>query len=159
MKRFQSDCAMNSPDHEKLERLVHATLRALPARQAPASLENRVLAEIERRARLPWWTKSFRSWPMPARMTFGVVSLGLVVATAWVLGGFEAGQLTGAFTPHFAWLESITSVFGAIGGFFAIMFRSIPPVWFYGSLVFFAAMYVALFGLGAAAYRTLYANR
>jgi hypothetical protein len=42
-------------NERKLERLIHETLRELPARQAPSSLENRVLAELARRTALPWW--------------------------------------------------------------------------------------------------------
>ena len=150
---------MNPPDNEKLERLVHVTLRGVPSHRAPRSLEDRVFAEIERRALLPWWRKSFLHWPVAARVAFIVISLGFVMATVWALASFNAGQLQTVFSSQFAWLDSIKSVFGAIGGFFEIMLRSIPPVWFYGSLVFFAAMYAALFGLGAAAYRTLYAQR
>ena len=37
-------------DPEKLERAIHETLRALPPRRAPRTLEARVLAELERRA-------------------------------------------------------------------------------------------------------------
>jgi hypothetical protein len=36
---------------------------------------------------------------------------------------------------------------------------SISPLWLYGGAALVVGMYVALFGLGAAAYRTLYASR
>ena len=154
---------MNPEDNAKLERLVQAAVQGLPARRAPRTLESRVLAEIERRARLPWWKKSFVHWPMAARAAFLVGSLVLVKLVlntlGWVLAGFSGGSVRSTFASQFAWLDSVASVFTAMGGFFEIMLRSIPPVWFYGSLVFFAAMYAALFGLGAAAYRTLYAQR
>ncbi len=40
-----------TPDNEeKMERLIHRTLRDLPPRRAPNSLERRVLAELDRRA-------------------------------------------------------------------------------------------------------------
>ena len=44
-----------SPENhqEKLERAIHQTLRALPPRRAPRSLEDRVFAELARRAALP----------------------------------------------------------------------------------------------------------
>jgi hypothetical protein len=38
----------------------------------------------------------------------------------------------------------------------AVLFRVIPPLWLYGSLAIGIFLYVTLFGLGAAAYRTLY---
>src|SRR5476649_1202935 len=68
-----------SPDsHEKLEQLIHRTLREQPARRAPRSLEQRVLAELERRAALPWWRRSFAHWPLPARAGFLVICAALI---------------------------------------------------------------------------------
>ena len=51
---------------DELERFIHQTLRALPDRKAPGTLEARVLAEVERRAAIPWWHKSWSYWPQPA---------------------------------------------------------------------------------------------
>lgn len=49
-----------APDpEEKLERLIHRTLRDLAPRRAPRTLEARVFAELERRAALPWWRQSY----------------------------------------------------------------------------------------------------
>jgi hypothetical protein len=55
-------------------------------------------------------------------------------------------------------MESGLAIVRAITGFIEIMLRNIPPLWLYGGLVFFASMYAALFGLGAAAYRALRAE-
>ena len=38
------------------------------------------------------------------------------------------------------------------------IFRGIPTTWLHGSAIVLVALYAALFGLGTAAYRTLYAN-
>jgi hypothetical protein len=151
------------PNHdEKLEQLVHRTLRDLPARRAPRSLGQRVLAEIERRAALPWWRKSFAHWPVAARAGFIVLCVGLVMLLLTLgvslTAGFEAGQYQQAFAHEFAWMESGRAIVNALGDFLSIMGRNIPPLWLYGGLAFFAAMYAALFGLGAAAYKALYAR-
>lgn len=151
-------------DHsEKLERLVHRTLRDLPPRSAPRALEQRVLAEIARRAALPWWRKSFVHWPVPARAAFIVVSAGIVklvlMATVWVMAGFDIAQFRAAFAEPFAWMEGGLAVVRATADFFDILFRNIPPLWLYGGLAFLAAMYAALFGLGAAAYKALHLHR
>jgi hypothetical protein len=149
-----------SPDqNEKLERLIHRTLRELPPRRAPRSLEARVLAEIERRALLPWYRKSFAHWPLAAQAGFLAVSAGLVAAVMWLGAGFDPAPLEQAVAAKFAWTQGIAAVANAIGDFFAIMARNIPPLWLYGGLAFIGAMYAAFFGLGAAAYRTLYATR
>lgn len=151
----------NSPDN--LEKLIHQTLRSLPARRAPHSLEARVLAAIEARASLPWWKQSFARWPMAARIAFFISSAGLaklaLMAAVWVMAGFDGAQFTSAFSTQFAWLQTASAAVDGIGNVCGTLYRSIPTLWLYGGAAFVATMYAALFGLGAAAYRTLYANR
>ena len=43
--------------------------------------------------------------------------------------------------------------------FCEVVIRASPPLWLYGSIALVATLYTALFGLGAAAYRTLYVQR
>lgn len=153
-----------SPDrHEKLERLIDEAVRGLPPRRAPQSLERRVLAEIERRVALPWWRQSFVHWPIAARAGFLVLCIGIVklfiMGSVWALAGFDSVQFHEAFATRFAWVETGFAFIGSVFGFFEIVFRNIPPLWLYGGLAFFAALYAALFGLGATAYRTLYTSR
>src|SRR5688572_3554534 len=98
----------------KLERLIHQTLRDLPPRPAPRSLEERVFAELARRAALPWWKKSFAHWPMPARAVLLVACIGTaklaVMAGVWAMAGFDAAQYRAAFANEFAWLQTGLSV-------------------------------------------------
>jgi len=47
---------------------------------------------------------------------------------------------------------------GALGELVAALTRAIPPLWLSGGLAVSAALYSVLFGLGIAAYRTLYLN-
>lgn len=153
-----------SPDNEqKLERLIHRTLRELPPRPAPHSLEDRVLAEIERRAALPWWRRSFRHWPLAARAAFLVASAGVVklalLGAGWVRTGVDQTQVREAFATPVTWAEHFGALAHAVTDFFEIIVRNIPPVWLYGGLAFVGAMYFALFGIGAAAYRTLHTRR
>jgi hypothetical protein len=148
---------------EDLEKLIHATLRSAPLHRAPRSLESRVLAALEARASLPWWKQSFAQWPMPARLTFIAVSAGVakvaLMGVVWAMAGFDAAQLNTAFSSQIAWVETASSILGEIGDIAGAIYHGIPPLWLYGGLAFLATMYVALFGLGAAAYRTLYAQR
>lgn len=152
-----------SPDHEaRLERLVQRAVRDLPPRPAPRSLEQRVRAEIARRAELPWWRRSFSYWPAPARAGFLALSLvavaALVVSGFWIGGGLEE-RLPGALATPAAWLEHGSTVLRALGGCVSIVERNIPPFWLYGGLAVAAALYLTLFGLGAAAYRALQSQR
>ena len=148
---------------EELEKLIHQTLRSLPARRAPHTLEARVLAALEARASLPWWKQSFAQWPVAARVAFFIVTAGLakvgLMAAVWMMAGFDGAQVTSAFSTQFAWIQTASAIVEGFGNFCGALYRSIPPLWLYGGLAFLATMYAALFGLGAAAYRTLYANR
>jgi hypothetical protein len=152
-----------SPENEtQLEQLVQRAVRDLPPRRAPRSLEQRVRAEIERRARLPWWRRSFGHWPAAARAGFVTLSLVAVgfflVSGIWISRGLEEHLPAAAATPA-AWLDDGFTVARALGGALDIVERNIPPLWLYGGLALFASLYLTLFGLGAAAYRVLHARR
>jgi len=149
---------MTNPDNHSLERFAESVLRDLPPRRAPASLEARVFAELERRAAKPWWQSGFSQWPAIVRMVFlltCVVTGSLAVrATDWLFGR-SASTLSGIesdLSPAAASVKATVSTFSFIA-------HSIPSVWIYGALAVMALMYVVLFGIGAAAYRTVYANR
>jgi hypothetical protein len=154
---------MNPHDAQKLERLVHQTLRDLPRRRAPGTLEQRVMAELARRAALPWWRQGFAHWPMPARAAFILFAGGIakvaIMAVVWVMAGFNAAQFQEAFATQIAWIDAAATVGHALGEFVSATLRGIPPLWLYGGLALVGFLYAALFGLGAAAYRTLYASR
>lgn len=151
------------PSREDLETFVHRSLRDLPARRAPRTLEQRVLAELARRAALPWWRKSFVHWPLPARAAFVLVSAACVklvlMAAVWAMAGFDTSGFRDAMAQPLAWWQGGRAVFDALAGFVEIMFRKIPALWLYGGLAFFASMYAALFGLGAAAVKALQVQR
>lgn len=151
-------------DQERqLERLIDGVLRQQPPLTAPRGLQARVLAEIERRAALPWWRKQFSHWPLAARMAFVLAAAGFaklaVTASLWIATGMRSSQLTQAVAPEVTRLQTAHGVVTAMGDFGALLIRSIPSFWIYGGLFCIAALYVALFGLGAVAYRTLYAHR
>jgi hypothetical protein len=146
-----------------LEDFIHRSLRSLPDRPAPRSLESRVLAAIEARAALPWWRKSFAQWPVAARILFILLSAGIVklalMATVWASGGFQASELVSTFSTQLSWIEAIRGAVRGTVDSFSIVLRSIPPVWLYGTVAVIAGVYASLFSLGATAYRALYSNR
>lgn len=145
---------------DELEQFIHRQLRGLPPRRAPRTLESRVLAAIEQRAAVAWYHKSYAYWPAPVRAAF------LTLATAGVGGVMTAAYLLMAGTS----LPDVTAQVGSrLGGVMRLvdaatwtfdlcgrLFASIPPLWLYGGAALVTAMYVAFFGLGAAAYRAFY---
>jgi hypothetical protein len=152
---------------DPLETLVSRALRDAPLRRAPASLESRVLAEIERRAALPWWRQSFSRWPGPARTGFAGICGSMVAAlVAWTWTSGPGGVLSSAGAWSGAWLaggplslpwaRSALTLVDAARELDAALVRVVPPDWLYGAMAGAALLYAALFGLGAMAYRTLY---
>ena len=143
--------------HDELERLVHRSLSGLPDRRAPRSLENRVFAELQRRASLPWWRNSYAHWPVAARGAFLVASAGLAAALVLflfnVIGGAEAARLGVAVSERFGWITLAQSLANVAWDTGATVLRSIPPLWLFGSLALLAACYATMVGVGATAYR------
>ena len=140
---------MNEPN-DSLERLLERTLHELPLRRAPPTLESRVLCELQRRAALPWWRRSFAHWPLPARAVF-VVICGALIRLAF-LGG--AAAVAGALS--LSWAREIGVLMASGGNLATLLARTLPVTWLYDGIAACAVLYAVLFGLGAAVYRTLY---
>jgi hypothetical protein len=143
---------------QQLERALNQAFSGLSWRRAPGTLEARVVQELERRAALPWWRVSFAHWPVVPRVAFVVVCVALVAAT--ILGGVFAflgdRSLNEVAGLVLSWVNPFLAVMSSAGGIAALLVRIIPPLWLYAGLALGIMLYVALFGLGAAAYRTLY---
>jgi hypothetical protein len=148
----------HSESEQKLEQALQQALGGLPPRRAPGTLESRVAAELARRALLPWWRASFAHWPVGARVMFVLVCAALVAGT--ILGGVSAFLADRSFDQATAmvlsWAHPFLTVVASAGGLVTLLVRAIPPVWLYGTLGVGIFLYVTLFGLGAAVYRTLY---
>lgn len=153
---------MKKFNEEELEQFIHSTLRSLPNRRAPGTLESRVLAEVERRATIAWYHKSWSYWPAGVRAAF--LSLGTAVAGAAVVGfyllsqGAAAGAVAQEIGAGFGWITRIVGAVTWTSNLVQQLVSDIPPLWFYGGLTFIAAMYATFVGLSTAAYRYLYRN-
>jgi hypothetical protein len=151
---------MKKMTEKELEQFIHRQLRDLPPRRAPRSLESRVLAAIEDRAAIAWYHKSWSYWPAAIRAAFmaiGSAACASAIAAFYLLSqGVDVRNLAGEFASRFEVLATIYNVGSWLFGFVAATLNSIPSLWLYGGLAFVAVMYATFFGLGAAAYRTLY---
>jgi hypothetical protein len=148
----------NTESEQKLEQVLNQALKGLPPRRAPGTLEARVAESLARRAALPWWRVSFANWPVGARVAFVLICAALVAAT--IVGGVSAylgdRSWNEASALVLGWVQPLSTVMSSAGGLASLLVRVIPPLWLYGTLGFGILLYVTLFGLGAAAYRTLY---
>jgi hypothetical protein len=141
---------------QRLERTVQRLADEQPLRRAPDGLAEAVLAAIEQRASSPWWRSDFRHWPMTARVIF-LLAVSAPVLFACLVAGNVVGQLDTATAtvlslPQFAVLHALGTAVQIAGGLIA-------DTWLYDGAAAMAALYAALFGLGAAAYRILYVHK
>ena len=147
-----------NPSDDELARSLGRVLHELPLRSAPATLEVRVLAELERRAAFAWWRRSFSHWPLLARAAFLLVSAVLIrlallegaVAVAGVRSLHQSGMLS------LSWAQDVGVLAATAGNLIMLLARIVPPAWAYAGIAAAALLYAVLFGLGAAVYRTLY---
>ena len=142
----------------RLERLMDRTLRGLPLRRAPHTLEWRVFDELERRASQPWWRHSFAHWPWFARASFVLACSPLVglalLGSNWVSSAARSVDQSN-WLPLAA-ARQVAALIQGVGELARLLASAVPPAWQYAGLTAGAVLYALLFGLGAAAYRTLY---
>lgn len=155
---------MNTPpDPNELERLISRVLNDQPLREAPRTLSERVMAELAYRASLPWWRKSFTHWPWAARIafvlvSFGFVKLALTLTTHAAASTAGASAMAGAAAPV-TWLENLLGVAAFCQQLLATITHAIPALYLYGAMGLILALYVMVFSVSAAAYKTLHFSR
>jgi hypothetical protein len=144
-----------SADNERqdeLERQLTRTLRDQPLRRAPDSLERRVRAQLEAGAAVTRWRRGFAHWPLAARVGFLVASVGIVkVALSiamWLSTPLDARTFSFDLPSQIAWVQTLFVAIGSVA-------RTVPSLWVHAGVALFAIMYLALFGVGASAYRTM----
>jgi hypothetical protein len=121
-----------------------------------------VLAELARRAALPWWHKSIAFWPAPVRAAFFVLSA--IAAAAFVVGIYfvsasASQQLASELAGRFGWLGFVRQLSATGADTLVVVARSIPSLWLLGGVALFSGAYAALIGAGAVAYRTWFNPR
>ncbi|MDE2263761.1 MAG: hypothetical protein KGL45_14655 [Gammaproteobacteria bacterium] len=152
---------MSSRDQtdEKLERLVSQVLRDQPPRRAPASLEARVLGELARRARLPWWRRGVAYWPAAVRVPI-ITACAVCVPVVWVLSLWLAARLLSVTRSRMAGplatLRDAGHTLASLGAATSHIIQSIPREWLLGGIIATATLYAVLFALIAVGYSLLY---
>jgi hypothetical protein len=144
---------------EKLERLVSQVLRDQLLRQAPASLEARVLSEIAARARQPWWRRGIASWPATVRVPV-ITGCAVCVPLVWVLSVWLVTHLASATRSRIAGplaaLQGTGHTIASLGALTTRIFQSIPRDWLVGGMIATATLYAVLFALLAFGYSLFY---
>lgn len=153
---------LNTDDHHKLEQLINKVCAEQPLRAAPATLQARVMRELQQRMTLPWWRQSFMHWPRSMQAVFVITAVAASQATlmlaAWLSTYFNSAAAT-TFTQRTSWLQSVTKLWSVCGELVAQAYHHIPLLWLYGVALCVVALYTVLIGLSAAVYGSLYSNR
>jgi hypothetical protein len=155
---------MNTPlDPHRLEQLVGRALRDQPLRKAPPALAAHVMAEIARRASVPWWRKSFSHWPSAARIGFLVVSLGVARIAITLMTRISGGPLGVNAVEHatapVGWLADVLAAATFSQQLLTTIARAVPSTYLYGVTATVVALYLLVFSVSAATYRTLNFSR
>jgi hypothetical protein len=137
---------------ERLERLAHQALRELPPYRAPAGLEARVLAEIERRAALPGGTAGIDPWRVTLRALLAA-GCALCVPLVWLSVPRLGAQLMQALSapgvaPLVDGVAGAGRMFVGLAQLAARLVHMIPKDWLLGGLIVTSALYAAPIALG-----------
>jgi hypothetical protein len=145
---------------EDCQELIARAARGLPDRPAPKTLEARVLAEIERRASAPWWSRSYAFWPAPMRAGFFAASAAaasaIVLAIFAAAGSDPLARTVFSLLENARWFALLRSLSAVGPGVAGAVSRSIPTLWLYGGIAVALACYASVVGIGAVAYRALF---
>jgi hypothetical protein len=133
---------------DELDRQVTRALQAQPPRRAPGTLERRVLAQIESGAAAVGWRRGFAHWPLAARIMFLAASAGIVKVALSMALWLASPDLSFDLPAQVAWVQTLLVAIASV-------VRTVPPVWIHAGVLILLAMYAALFGIGATAYRTV----
>ena len=146
-------------DERELERFIGRVLSQQPLREAPANLEARILQRLAEEAARPWWQQGFSRWPWSARLLFLALGAGLVRVSFLTLGRldvlWQAVQQTAPVDTARAGLQLISNLGHALQTLGNMVTQGIPQAWIYGVVGVARFLYAALFGLGAAAFRSV----
>ncbi|HEX2584490.1 MAG TPA: hypothetical protein VHL14_05130 [Steroidobacteraceae bacterium] len=151
----------DTQDQQTLEKAVDRLCKQQPLRKAPADLYSRVMREVQLRKALPWWRKSFLHWPLMMQVAFVLAALVTaklaLVCTDWVSSNwFASSKVARESASLIQGADTVITVSHSISSHLT---EVIPMSWMYAALAIVAVLYLVLFGVGVATYKTLYAAR
>jgi hypothetical protein len=147
---------MTPPEsRDGLEASIDRMLRDLPPRRARIQLSSRVLAQIQLRRRRSGWQMGFAYWPVAARAMFCVAALAVAMLALelplWLLDTMDSVVPVN--------VSRVLALFQGLARVSSSIAQSVPMPWVRAMFGVIGAAYIAFFAIGAAGYRTLYANR
>jgi len=153
---------MNYEQEQKLEAQIARELKALPELAAPPTLIARVLAAIELRAALPWFRRSWQTWP--AALQASSLLVLLAVFGGLCFAGWEVSQIGSAVAAQklggiFSAASAIWNALNALAGAMVLVVHKLGTGFLIGCGVAIAFAYAMFVLLGAAYFRLAFARR
>jgi len=153
-----------NPDYDKrLEAEISRELKALPELAAPVALVNRVMAALEQRATVPWYRRSWQTWPVAMQAASLVVLLALFGGLC--LGGWQLSQTgTATLALHrvgewFSGLSMIGNTFNVLVSAAVLVVKKLGTGVIATCLVAAGIGYAMCVGLGTVYFRLAFAKR
>ncbi len=140
------------PDDKKLEIEIGRQLKSLRELQAPSSLLPRVMAVITARAELPWYRRSWMTWPSGPRWASLAALLILFGGLCYFGSGLSEatlGPVTQKFSDKFAGFRSIWNVLNDLTTAIFVAFRHLGTGALIGICATVLLSYAMFLALGA----------
>ena len=154
---------MNPDCNKQLEAAISRELKALPELAAPTALASRVMAAIEQRARVPWYRRSWQTWPVALQAASLVVLLTLFGGLCY--GGWELSQAEATtLALHrvegwFSGLNVIGNTFNVLLNAAVVVVKKLGTGFIVTGLIIVCLGYAMCVGLGTVYYRLAFAKR
>jgi hypothetical protein len=154
---------MNLNHDTQLERAIHRELKDLPELTAPESLMRRVTTVLEQRSTIPWYHRSWQSWP--AAVQTAALVLLVIVFVGICLMGWQLSQ-TDACRIALRRAGEMLSGFNLIGntvevliGALVLIVKKLGVVFMAACLLAAALGYAVCVGLGTVYLRLAFVKR
>lgn len=147
-----------NPDYEKqLEAQIDRALHALPELTAPPSLASRVLQQIEARHKLPWFRRSWQTWPRPMQVLSFAALFSVFAGLCFLSWELPHSSQFVTSTQHVSawvsWLGTLWNALSVLAGGLVLLLKHLSLGVIAAVLFSLAMGYLLCIGLGTVYFR------
>ncbi len=143
---------MDNNNVKQLEAEVDRLLKSLPPLRAPETLIPRVLAVVSAEARVPWYRRTWQTWPVAIRLGSLALALafgaGLYVGIGEVVHALRGTYVAAQFNNLLGALSGIHQAVRALAGAGALVIERVDTPWVVACGLLALLSYIACVGLG-----------